>query len=162
MDYIKKTSTSWTYEDFLWGCDVAKSRAFSGTYGGSAFNPFPYALTLVLIVLYVGLGFGTIEQASNGAGLVFSASILRDFVIPKLFSSKKYIICPFIDMANHVGTNEEGTVAFEYFANGYSLSTRTDKTVDKGTEVRISYGPRSNDVLLQQYGFVEITLQICK
>ena len=60
-----------------------------------------------------------------------------------------------IDMANHVGMREEGNVAFEYFTNGYSVSTRSDMKVEKGKELRISYGPRSNDALLQQYGFVE-------
>ena len=145
--------TNWSYQDFLWGCDTAKSRAFSGAYGGAAFDAKPYALTLLLVVAYVGLGLGSIEQASNGAALVFCGSILRDFVVPKLFKNKKYIICPLIDMANHVGTNEEGNVAFEYFGNGYSLSTT--KEMSKGQEVKISYGPRSNDVLLQQYGFVE-------
>ena len=149
----KLDSTNWSWDDFLWGCDIAKSRAFSGAYGGTAFDAKPYALTLILVIAYVGLGLGSIEQASNGAALVFCGSILRDFVVPKLFKNKKYVVCPFIDMANHVGMNEEGNVAFEYFGNGYSLSTTKELT--KGQEVRISYGPRSNDVLLQQYGFVE-------
>jgi hypothetical protein len=145
----------WSYDDFLWGADCARSRAFSGAYSGNAFDPNPYALTLVLVVAYIGLHLGTMEQASNGAALVFCASVLRDFVLPKLFKAKKYVICPYIDMANHVGMKEEANVAFEYFANGYSLSSREGKALDKGTEVRISYGPRSNDALLQQYGFVE-------
>ncbi len=150
----KLDASNWSYEDFLWGCDVAKSRAFSGTYGGRAFDPKPYATTLFLVVVYVGLGLGSIEQASNGAALVFCGSVLKDFVAPKLlFKNKKYVICPMIDMANHVGINEEGNVAFEYFGNGYSLSTT--KEMERAKEVRISYGPRSNDVLLQQYGFVE-------
>jgi len=33
------------------------------------------------------------EQAANGAALVFCASVLRDFVLPKLFKTKKYVIC---------------------------------------------------------------------
>lgn len=54
-------------------------------------------------------------------------SVLRDFVLPKLFKSKRYVICPYIDMANHVGVVGEGNVAFEYFANAYSslVSTNT-------------------------------------
>lgn len=147
--------SKWTYDDFLWGAECARSRAFSGAYGGTAFDPKPYALTLLLVAGYVGAGLGDIEQASNGAALVFCGSILRDFVLPKLFKSKKYIICPFIDMANHVGVKEEGNVSFEYFANGYSLSSKPDATMEKKREVFISYGPRSNDALLQQYGFVE-------
>ncbi len=146
----------WTYGDFLWGCDCARSRAFSGAYSGSAFDPKPYALTILLVALYLGLHLGTFEQASNGAGLVFCGSVLKDFVFPKLFKSKKYIICPFIDMANHVGVKEDGNVAFEYFTDGYSLSTRGDgSSIEKGKEVFISYGPRSNDALLQLYGFSE-------
>jgi len=144
-----------TYDDFLWGCDCAKSRAFSGSYNGAAFDPKPYVLTLLLVAAYVGAGLGSLEQASNGAALVLCGSVLKDFVLPKILlkNYKKYIICPFIDMANHIGMKEEGNVAFEYFGNGYSLASTTK--LPKGKEVRISYGPRSNDILLQQYGFVE-------
>ena len=87
-----------------------------GTYGGSAFDPKSYAFILLLVAAYLRLHVGMMEQASNGTGLVFCSSILKDFVFPKLLKSKKYIICPFIDMANHVGMKEDGNVAFEYFA----------------------------------------------
>jgi len=146
----------WNYQDFVWGCECARSRAFSGAYGGAAFNPAPYALTLLLVAVYVGFQLGTVEQAANGAALVFCGSVFRDFVLPKLFKSKRYVICPYIDMANHVGVRGEGNVAFEYFANAYSLvTTKIDGTIPNGQEIRISYGPRSNDALLQNYGFVE-------
>lgn len=146
---------NWSYQDFVWGCECARSRAFSGAYGGSAFNPAPYALTLLLVAFYIGFHLGTIEQAANGAALVFCGSVFRDFVLPKLFKSKRYVICPYIDMANHVGVRGEGNVAFEYFANAYSLVTKLDGKIPNGQEVRISYGSRSNDALLQNYGFVE-------
>jgi hypothetical protein len=89
----------------------------------------------------------------NGAGVVFSASILKDFVLPKLFKKRRYVICPMIDMANHQSVKFAGQVSFEYFANAYSLAT--DQAIPSGDEVYISYGPRSNDQLLQYYGFVE-------
>jgi len=149
------SDNNWNYKDFVWGCECARSRAFSGAYGGSAFNPAPYALTLLLVALYIGLNLGTVEQAANGAALVFCGSVFRDFVLPKLFKSKRYVICPYIDMANHVGVRAEGNVAFEYFANGYSLVSKMDGTIGNEQEVRISYGSRSNDALLQNYGFVE-------
>ena len=66
-----------TWEDFVWGCECARSRAFSGTYTGGAFNPSVYAFTLLLVTLYVGAGWGTLEQAANGAGLVICVSILK-------------------------------------------------------------------------------------
>mmetsp|Transcript_16073 Transcript_16073/g.44451 ORF Transcript_16073/g.44451 Transcript_16073/m.44451 type:complete len:565 (+) Transcript_16073:27-1721(+) len=142
-----------SFNDFLWGCECARSRAFSGGYTGAPFNPFVYAFTLVLVTAYIGLNLGTLEQAANGAGLVFCASVLRDFVLPKFFKTKKYVICPVIDMANHDSMRTTGNVAYEFFANAYSLSTTS--TVPSNSEVFISYGSRSNDQLMQYYGFVE-------
>ena len=142
-----------SYDDFVWGCETARSRAFSGAYSGSAFNPIPYATVAVLVAGYLALGLGSMEQAANGAALVVCGSILKDFVIPKLLKVQKYVICPFIDMANHIGAGMHGNVAFEYFSDGFSLSTVSD--VREGQEVCIQYGPRNNDQLLQYYGFVE-------
>ena len=139
-----------TWKDFLWGCECARSRAFSGGYTGAPFNPFVYVFTLVLVTGYIGLNLGTLEQAANGAGLVFCASVLRDFVVPKFFKNKKYVICPVIDMANHDSVRTTANVAYEFFANAYSLSTTS--TIPSNSEVFISYGSRSNDQLLQYYG----------
>eukprot|EP00536_Pseudo-nitzschia_multiseries_P011707 jgi/Psemu1/206615/e_gw1.412.2.1 len=142
-----------SFDDFLWGCECARSRAFSGGYTGAPFNPFVYVFTLVLVTAYIGLNVGTLDQAANGAGLVFCASVLRDFVLPKFFKTKKYVICPVIDMANHDSMRTTGNVAYEFFANAYSLATTS--AVPSNSEVFISYGSRSNDQLLQYYGFVE-------
>jgi hypothetical protein len=38
-----------TWEQFLWGAEMARSRAFSGAYTGRPFNPFLYAFTLLLV-----------------------------------------------------------------------------------------------------------------
>lgn len=144
-----------SFDDFLWGCECARSRVFSGAFTGSAFDPLPYAFTLALVTIYVGLHLGTLEQAANGAGLVLSASILKDFVIPKLFKKKKYAICPFIDMANHRSLGTTAEVSFEFFGDSYSLTVNGGTQIPYDSEVYISYGARSNDQLLQYYGFVE-------
>jgi hypothetical protein len=94
------------------------------------------------------------------AAMVVCGSILKDFVLPKLLKVQKYVICPVIDMANHVGVGASGTVSFEYFTDGYSLSGTTTTSsssegLGQGSEMYIQYGPRSNDQLLQYYGFVE-------
>jgi hypothetical protein len=142
-----------TFDDFIWGCECARSRAFSGGYTGSAFNPLTYAFTLLLVSAYVGLNLGTLEQAANGAGLVVCASILKDFVLPKLFKKRKYVICPILDMCNHKSLSPSGDVSFEFFGDAYSITVSGQ--VSQGEEVYISYGTRSNDQLLQFYGFVE-------
>jgi len=146
-----------SFDDFVWGCECARSRAFSGAYSGSAFKPGPYIFTLFLVASYITLGLGTVEQAANGAAVVFCATILKDFVIPKFQKTKRFVICPTIDMANHDGRGRHsGEVAFEYFGNSYSLAIRSDApTIQQNDEVLISYGARSNDQLLQYYGFVE-------
>ena len=94
--------------------------------------------------------------------MVVCGSILKDFVLPKLLKVQKYVICPVIDMANHVGVGATGTVSFEYFADGFSLSATSYggsgdvlSQQQVGSEMYIQYGPRSNDQLLQYYGFVE-------
>lgn len=133
---------------------MQNSRAFSGAYSGSAFNPIPYATSAALVALYLGLGLGTVEQAANGAALVVCGSILKDFVLPKILKKQKYVICPLIDMANHRGVGATGNVAFEYFSDGFSLSV-LEPGVSSGSEMFIQYGPRNNDQLLQYYGFVE-------
>ena len=144
-----------TYPDFVWGCETARSRAFSGAYSGRAFDPVPFATASALVAAYVGLGVGSWEQAANGAAMVACGSILRDFVVPKLLRARRYVICPLIDMANHAGVGATGTVSFEYFSDGFSLSSSSSPSSNIGSEMFIQYGPRSNDQLLQYYGFVE-------
>jgi len=145
-----------SYDEFCWGCETARSRAFSSSSAGR-FDAKIYAFTLLLIAAYVGLGLGSLEQAANGAGVVVSATILKDFVWPKLFDKKKvYVICPVIDMANHNSLQANAQVSLEYFANAYSLATsKSAGVIPQGQAVEISYGARSNDQLLQYYGFVE-------
>jgi len=75
--YNQLNLSSQSWDDFVWACECARSRAFSGAYTGSAFNPAVYAFTLLLVTVYVGLGLGTLEQAANGAGLVLCFSILK-------------------------------------------------------------------------------------
>ena len=74
-DNLALPGMSW--EDFVWGCECARSRAFSGAYTGSAFNPAVYAFTLLLVTIYVGLQLGTLEQAANGAAIVLCFSVLK-------------------------------------------------------------------------------------
>jgi hypothetical protein len=66
-----------TFPEFVHWCEMAKSRGFSGSYSGSAFDPKRYAFTLLLITVYVGLNLGTLEQAANGATVVLAVSILK-------------------------------------------------------------------------------------
>ena len=66
-DFVSKV----TYTDFIWGCETARSRAFSGGYSGSAFNPIPYVTVSILVAVYVSLNVGSWEQAANGGECFF-------------------------------------------------------------------------------------------
>lgn len=59
-----------------------------------------------------------------------------------------------IDMANHKSMGACADVSFEYFGNAYSLAVTGTQSAN--SELFISYGDRSNDQLLQYYGFVEV------
>jgi Rubisco LSMT substrate-binding len=193
MASSSSSSVSLSYDDFVWYCELARSRAFSSNYStGAAFSPTLYAFTLLLVAAYLALGLGTLEQAANGAGVVFCGAVLKDFVWPKLFNKDQrlYVLAPLMDMANHKSTvvansihsksHQQAEVSFEYFGNTYSLAAvknnKNDKTPPQSMEVDsnykninsdntdhhhhhhqvyISYGERSNDQLLQFYGFIE-------
>ncbi|KAI9742547.1 MAG: hypothetical protein M1818_003687 [Claussenomyces sp. TS43310] len=57
-------------------------------------------------------------------------------------------ITPFADYFNHADMGCEVT----FSAEGYKICT--DRRVDKGEEIFISYGNHSNDFLLAEYGFI--------
>ncbi|KAG5181698.1 hypothetical protein JKP88DRAFT_199774 [Tribonema minus] len=70
----------------------------------------------------------------------------------KMAGLKRYALTPVIDFANH-GGSESGEVAYNYFYDAFGAMAGRD--FSPGSEVLISYGQRSNDHLLQYYGFVE-------
>lgn len=90
-----------------------------------------------------------------------------------LLSSKVkwHALCPLVDMANH-SSRAASEMTYSYFGDALELSvvglTTTEGTdggsgsgsgstvaFEQGQQVFISYGPQTNDSLLQYYGFVE-------
>jgi Rubisco LSMT substrate-binding len=60
-------------------------------------------------------------------------------------------------MANHNSIGAKGEVSFEYFGNAYSLAILPNvANLEANEQLYLSYGPRSNDQLLQYYGFIEV------
>jgi hypothetical protein len=77
---VRELYPQMTYDEFVYWCEMSRSRGFSGSYSGNAFSPNIYAFTLLLVTAYVGLDLGTLEQAANGAGVVLAVSILKGTV----------------------------------------------------------------------------------
>jgi len=75
---------------------------------------------------------------------------------PRLATAKRYVLCPWIDFLNHDGNLGKSEVAYEYFADAFAARLDFDGgEISKGDQICISYGDRSNDGLLQYYGFVQ-------
>ena len=148
-----KKVQSLTYERFVWGLETVNSRAFSGSYEGSSAADRRNLLffTGILTIAYPNLGFGTYEEAIQGAIAVGLSIFLKDYFFSKNSNLKRYVVCPLIDMFNHKSTcNSEAS--FNYFNGCFELST---EGYSQGDQMFISYGKQSNDRFLQYYGFVE-------
>ena len=132
-----------------------RSRAFSGPYSPgtikSSASQLAFAATLALG--YAGLGIGPADAAANGVLAVLAFLLANDLLFARLSREKRYVVCPVVDLCNHHSSQAGVEAAYEYFADAFAVIL--PEAVPVGGEVRICYGPRSNDQLLQQYGFVE-------
>ncbi|CAM9199894.1 unnamed protein product [Ascophyllum nodosum] len=149
-----------TEEELSWAMGVAYSRAFRrgprdfGPYEGRGPKERLIELALVAVLAggYLGLGFGDAGQVANGALAVLIGIPLRDFLTTKLSQLKRYALTPVVDLLNH-DSGVESDVSYNYFYGHFAVTTT--RGWEAGEQVLISYGPRSNDELLQRYGFVE-------
>jgi len=142
-----KLKSPLSYDDFVWGVEIARSRAFSSKFV-APFDLKPFVFVCVFVAVYVGFGLGTIEQAANGCAFVLCGNILNTFVAP---SKLRYVIAPIVDLCNH-SNNPTCDVAFEFFSDSFSLTANSE--MSSNSPVDISYGERTNDQLFLNYGFV--------
>lgn len=138
-----------------WALSCVRSRAFSGPYSPgtikSSASQLAFAASLALG--YAGLGIGPADAAANGVLAVLAFLLANDLLFARLSREKRYVVCPVVDLCNHHSSQAGVEAAYEYFADAFAVVL--PEAVRAGGEVRICYGPRSNDQLLQQYGFVE-------
>lgn len=141
------------WEDFVWAAETVRSRSFSGPYEGSDYEERLQQLVFLaaLVGVYLLSGAGPASNALNGTASVLCFLVLKDLYTQKNPNSLRYAMCPVIDLCNHT-SRAESDVSYEYFLNSFSLTT--NNLFEPGDQVYISYGKRSNDELLQYYGFV--------
>ncbi|CAM9514377.1 unnamed protein product [Pylaiella littoralis] len=151
-------------EELSWAMGVAYSRAFRQVEDQSRTAVGPYegrgpkerlaevAFVAALSGGSLALGLGAPDQVANGAFAVLLSIPLRDFFMTKLVQLKRYALTPVVDLINHK-SGVESDVSYNYFYGYFAVTTQ--RGWDAGEQVFISYGPRSNDHLLQRYGFVE-------
>uniref|UniRef100_A0A7S3EP57 SET domain-containing protein n=1 Tax=Rhodosorus marinus TaxID=101924 RepID=A0A7S3EP57_9RHOD len=154
-----KDERSVEFDEFVWALECVRSRAFSGEAEATPFGErlktiaFAGALSVAALTLHLADS----EQVLNGLSLAVIALLSYDLIYPRVQKAiggeewKRYILCPIIDFCNH-SSRAESDISYEYFFSSFVLKTGPYK---KGEQVFISYGDRSNDQLLQYYGFVE-------
>mmetsp|Transcript_5977 Transcript_5977/g.18002 ORF Transcript_5977/g.18002 Transcript_5977/m.18002 type:complete len:458 (-) Transcript_5977:1345-2718(-) len=148
-----------SFDEFVWALECVRSRAFSGEIETTPFKErlrtFAFAGVLSLMALTFNLADS--EQVVNGLTLAVFSLMAYDFLYPRIQravtgeENKRYIMCPIVDFCNH-RSGIDSDLSFEYFYDRFVLKT---EEFAKGEQVFISYGNRSNDQLLQYYGFVE-------
>lgn len=146
------SSLSWE-DDFLWAVENVCSRAFSGPYTGSSLTDkvktagvVAAAGTALVFIQHIPL-----EQALNGAIAALVFNIIYDVVLSQKL--KWYAMIPVLDACNH-SSKIDSDLSFEYFQDAFTVSTTSG--TEKGEQVFVSYGQKSNDGFLQYYGFTEV------
>lgn len=139
------------YDDFLWALENVRSRSFSGPYAGS---PIKDRVTMAALLAAAGAGYAALshiplESVLNAGISVACFNLIYDLVLSSRL--KWYAMCPIIDSLNH-SDSVNSSIEFEYFRDTFVVST--DMNYGKGSQIFISYGEKTNEQLLQYYGFV--------
>jgi len=142
-------------DDLFRALSAVRSRSFSGPYARGNFRTSLVQLFVACTVAGAAAINGVdAEMSLNGFLAVMAYVISNDFVFSRFSNAKRYVLCPYIDMMNHAAARSATDVAYEYFSDKFAVVLDA-ATVPSGQQALICYGPRSNDALLQYYGFVE-------
>lgn len=142
-------------DEFRWAVLAVRSRAFSGPYEGRDASDRVAQVGFILTLLIGGIAIGLVrpEDGLNGALLAAISIPLTDFIVGSSAQLKRHVVCPVVDYLNH-DSNAVSDIAYEYFGDAFAVRVRGG--FKRGEQVCINYGEtRSNDALLQYYGFVE-------
>ena len=140
-----------SYDDFVWALENVRSRSFSGPYAGT---PIKDRLTMGGLLAAVGLTYAFVakiptESILNAGISVACFNLLYDLVLSSRL--KWYAMCPIIDSLNH-SSRVASSIEYEYFKDTFVVST--ESAYAEGDQVFISYGEKTNEQLVQYYGFV--------
>lgn len=150
---------------FIWAMECVLSRAFSGSFG------FDSLTTIGMVGVAIGGGVISITTMEPW-GLVAASLLLLPFTLPELMSmfnteaataaagdmlksagtSIDHVLLPFIDSMNH-DSSCPTDLKFSPLQRSFSLTVKREFAA--GDQAFISYGPKTNDELIQFYGFVE-------
>ena len=154
-------SSSFTQKDLRWALATVLTRSFSGPLEAS--SPTQRLATVGFAAWlaggYVVGGYGPWETALQGFLAVALATLLSDYFVAKNddLNLERHVLAPGVDFLNHAGV-VEGGASYEYFGDQFAVRAHDD--LRQGDEAFASYGAKSNALLLANYGFVEVCVEI--
>ncbi|KAL0044789.1 hypothetical protein WJX82_009632 [Trebouxia sp. C0006] len=147
-------------EDLIWASDMVTSRSFVFPKQEAWWSP----LAVGTAVVVAGLAFKApfinrwqySSQISAGCRYAFTACMAAAFFQNKYSTegSHQVALLPVIDLLNHNSTSQ-GELQASRFSSSLRAVSGPHGFV-AGQEVTHSYGDKSNEMLLQFYGFVEM------
>eukprot|EP00752_Nemacystus_decipiens_P016244 g14524.t1 len=143
-------------DDLVWALECVLSRAFNGRFGGGQKS----AILSAGLLIASGAAYAFTEQP---VWALLAALTLLPLTLPELGSlgaaltgkpakASDYVLVPFVDSMNHV-TTVKTELSFSPLSGDLGVSV--NRGYGQGEQAYISYGLKSNDELLQFYGFVE-------
>lgn len=156
-DRITAIRPSITTERFYWAMEMVRSRAFRGVGGGEAAGRAPLFASVSVALLGAAVYYSGHSASQDLAlGLATLAAVVP---LPLVLRSSQEVsvLLPVIDSCNHRSQTPTATLDLEPLEGSFVVTAET--AVAAGEEVTISYGDRTNDELLQFYGFCEVDNQ---
>lgn len=151
-----------TLQDLIWASDIVTSRSFVFPKQEAWWSP----LAMGTVVVAAGLAFKApfvnrwqySSQVSAGCRYAFTACMAAAFFQNKYSTegSHEVALLPVIDLLNHNSTSQ-GELRAGRFSSSLQAVSGPHGFV-AGQEVTHSYGDKSNEMLLQFYGFVEMKI----
>ena len=141
------------FSRFVWGMENVASRAFTGVLGMDAVNLKAFSVGSIASIL---VGIASFQLTNNEAfPIALGILAICLSLAPLISSSNKSstVLLPIIDSCNHQGSSPMASLALEPSSGRFIV--RADRDISSGSQITISYGKRSNDDLLQYFGFVE-------
>lgn len=132
---------------------LVRSRAFSGPFIGSKLQDRIRLGLIVVVLAAINIavsGWNSIEPTLNAILAVSTFNFLYEWFLSQRL--KVYLLAPGVDFMNH-NSHVTCDLSYDYFLDGYSV--QLDRDYEQGEQVFISYGKKSNDELLQYFGFVQ-------
>eukprot|EP01041_Mallomonas_annulata_P010430 gene10430-21761_t len=155
-ELLKTKSFTISYERFIWAMEMVMSRAFQGIGGlddNQTIKKWGLLSGGLLLAAIITAVTATSTDGQTISGVLGTAAMLSLLPATQQQTSSSCVLLPAIDSCNHSGSYPNCELALEPSAGGFVLRTKVD--IKEGDQLTISYGERSNDYLLQYFGFVE-------